>query len=124
MDGHRRAEIGTAAEVAAADYLTGLGFDIVALDVRLPSGQVDVVALDRGCLVIVEVKARSSAAFGLPAEAVDWRKRRRLRRLAAEYRAIHLAGTRAFRVDVVAVDLDRAGRPSAFRHIPAIDLDF
>lgn len=122
MDGHRRAELGTAAEVAAADYLAGRGLDIVALDVRLPSGQVDVVALDRDCLVIVEVKARSSHAFGLPAEAVDWRKRRRLRRLAGEYRAAQPHLGRGIRVDVVAVDLDAAGRPSTFLHIPAIDL--
>jgi putative endonuclease len=122
VDGHRRAELGTAAEVAAADYLAGLGFDIVALDVRLPSGQVDVVALDRDCLVIVEVKARSSHAFGLAAEAVDWRKRHRLRRLAGEYRALRPHLGRGIRVDIVAVDLDAAGRPSGFLHIPAINL--
>ena len=122
MEGRRRAELGTAAEVAAAGYLRGLGLEIVELDVRLPSGQVDVVARDGECLVIVEVKARSSHAFGLPAEAVDWRKRRRLRRLAWEYTERHPGAGRCLRVDVVAVDLDRAGRPARFSHIPAIEL--
>jgi len=123
MDGRRRAQLGTAAEAAAADYLEGLGLDILALDVRLPSGQVDVVALDRGRLVIVEVKARSSHAFGLPVEAVDRRKRRRLRRLDYEYIQANPGVGRGVRVDVVGVDLDRDGSPRAFEHYPAIDTD-
>ncbi|MFN2464305.1 MAG: YraN family protein [Candidatus Dormibacteria bacterium] len=122
MDGHRRAALGTAAEVAAAEYLSGLGMDIVELDARLPSGQVDVVALDRGRLVIVEVKARSSHAFGLPAEAVDHRKRQRLRRLAGEYISAHPDVGYGVRIDIVGVDLDGEGRPGAFRHYPAIEL--
>lgn len=122
MDGHRRAELGTAAEGAAARYLADLGLDILELDVRLPSGQVDLVALDGDCLVIIEVKARSSRAFGFPAEAVDYRKRARLCRLAGEYRAAHPGIGRSLRVDVVAVDLDRAGNPARFEHLPAIDM--
>lgn len=122
MDGHRRAVIGTAAEQAAARYLVRLGMQVVELDVRLPGGQVDVVVLDGDCLVIVEVKARSSHAFGLPAEAVDFRKRARLRRLAGAYAAANPGVGRRLRVDVVAVDLDRAGLAVRFEHIPAIEL--
>jgi putative endonuclease len=122
MDGHRRAAIGTAAEHAAAGFLEQCGMRIVELDVKLPGGQVDVVALDGDCLVIVEVKARSSHAFGTPAEAVDYRKRARLRWLAGEYCQAHPGLGRRLRVDVVAVDLDRAGRPARMEHIPAIDM--
>jgi len=38
--------------------------------------------------VVVEVKTRSSDAFGTPLEAVGSRKRRALRAAAAEYRAL------------------------------------
>lgn len=96
---------------------------VVALDVRLPGGQLDVVALDGDCLVIVEVKARSSHAFGLPVEAVDFRKRARLRRLAGAYAAANPGLGRRLRVDVVGVDLDRAGVARQFEHLPAVDLD-
>ena len=95
--------------------------EIVALDVRLPSGQVDIVALDQGRLVIVEVKARTSHAFGLPVEAVDFRKRRRLRGLAMEYIQAHPGIGDGVRVDVVGVDLDPSGSPRAFEHYPAIE---
>ncbi|MGI8610055.1 MAG: YraN family protein [Candidatus Dormibacteria bacterium] len=122
MDGHRRAALGTAAEQAAARHLAALGMRIIELDVRLAGGQVDVVAMDGDCLVIVEVKARSSHAFGLPAEAVDYRKRARLRRLAWEYCQLHPGLGRGIRIDVVAVDLDRAGGVAAIDHIPAIDM--
>lgn len=121
VDGHRRAAIGTAAEQAAAVFLEGLGMRILELDARLPGGQVDIVVQDGECLVIVEVKARSSHAFGPPAEAVDFRKRARLRRLAGEYRASHPGGPRRTRIDVVAVNLDRGGAPTTMEHIPAID---
>ena len=38
--------------------------------------------------MVVEVKTRSSDAFGTPLEAVGSRKRRALRAAAAEYRAL------------------------------------
>jgi putative endonuclease len=50
-----------------------------------PPGELDVVALDHGTLVICEVKTRSSVRFGTPGEAVTERKQRIVRRLAAAY---------------------------------------
>jgi putative endonuclease len=55
-------------------------------------GELDLVCRRGGELVVVEVKTRSSDAFGTPAEAVGTRKRRALMAAAAEYRA--LAGWR------------------------------
>ena len=60
-------------------------------------------------LVLVEVKTRSSDAFGTPLEAVDSRKRRRLMAAAAEYRA--LAEWRGpIRFAVVAITASADGR--------------
>ena len=36
-------------------------------------------------IVFCEVKARRSDRYGSPAEAVDWRKQRRIRSLAAQW---------------------------------------
>ena len=59
-------------------------------------------------MVLVEVKTRTSAAFGSPAEAVGARKRRALQAAAAEYRA--LAGWRGpIRFAVVSIRLDADG---------------
>jgi putative endonuclease len=51
-------------------------------------GEIDLVCRRGRELVLVEVKTRSSDAFGTPLEAVDARKRRRLMAAAAEYRAL------------------------------------
>jgi len=51
-------------------------------------GEIDLICRRGGELVIVEVKTRTSAAFGTPAEAVGPRKRRALAAAAAEYRLL------------------------------------
>ncbi len=58
-------------------------------------------------LVVAEVKARKSAAFGVPALAVTPTKQQRLRRLAAAWLAEHRVGRRVdVRFDVVAITGD------------------
>ena len=51
-------------------------------------GEIDLVCRHGRDLVVVEVKTRSSDAFGTPFEAVAGRKRRALLTAAAEYRAL------------------------------------
>jgi putative endonuclease len=77
--------LGTSGEALAEDHLRGLGYGIVARDVRTPIGQLDMVARDGRTLVFVEVKTRAGHGFGLPQEAVDARKIRKLRQLALYY---------------------------------------
>lgn len=77
--------LGTGGEALAEDHLRGLGYEIVARDVRTPLGQLDLVAKDGSTLVFVEVKTRAGHALGLPQEAVDARKIRKLRQLGLYY---------------------------------------
>jgi putative endonuclease len=63
------------------------GARILARNVREGNAEIDIVALDRGTLAIVEVKFRSGSRFGDGAESIDRRKRARLRAAAAAYRA-------------------------------------
>ena len=55
---------GNRSERAAARFLRRQGHRIVARNWRCSLGELDLVTLDRGCLVFVEVRARKSAAFG------------------------------------------------------------
>lgn len=80
-----RSALGTSGEALAEDHLRGLGYGIVARDVRTPIGQLDLVARDGPTLVFVEVKTRAGHGYGLPQEAVDARKIRKLRQLALYY---------------------------------------
>ena len=68
--------VGRYGEQCAADHLAAAGLEILARNWRCRAGELDIVARDGSQLVFVEVKTRSSLAFGTPAEAVDRRSRR------------------------------------------------
>lgn len=97
---------GAQGEDRAAAFLAGEGYQIVSRNVRLPGGEVDIICREGQTIVFVEVKARWSHAFGSPISAVDAKKRRTLRRLAADYVQI-VAPNALVRFDVVAMDGER-----------------
>ncbi len=84
----RTRELGHAGEKAAAALLRSLGYAIVGAGFLARRGELDLVCRRGDQLVVVEVKTRSSDAFGTPLEAVGPRKRRALMAAAAEYRAL------------------------------------
>jgi putative endonuclease len=63
------------------------GYLIVARNWRCKRGELDVVAYKDRVLVVCEVKARASNAFGTPAEAVTPAKQLKVRRATADFRA-------------------------------------
>lgn len=69
---------GTGAENAAESFLVRQGLRIVARNYRTARGEIDIVADDGGTLAFVEVRMRSSSAFGGAGESIDRRKRRRI----------------------------------------------
>ena len=98
-----RKRLGAVGETLAALHYERLGFEVLARNWRCSTGELDlVVGLDR-LVVFVEVKSRSSAAFGHPAEAVTRDKQRRVRRLAAQWLAVSGVRADSVRFDVVAV---------------------
>ena len=103
---------GAAGERAAERELKRRRMVLLERNVRAGGGEIDLVALDRDTLVFVEVKSRSSAAFGEPAEAVDAAKRGRIVRAARAFLARKRMLDRPRRYDVAAVLLDENGRPA------------
>jgi putative endonuclease len=97
---HRR---GLSGEVAAARFLEARGFSILAHRYRLGHHDVDLVARRGRVVAFVEVKARTSATFGSPAESVGWRKRRDLCRVAEAWIARHGRPGDLYRFDLVSV---------------------
>ena len=112
--------LGVSGEALAEDHLRGLGYEIVAKDVRTPLGQLDLVAMDGKTLVFVEVKTRAGHGYGLPQEAVDARKIRKLRQLGLYYLKIR-PHRGPVRFDVVGLTIGQ-GQPIRVDHIKnAID---
>ncbi len=78
-----RAALGRAGEDLAAGWYEAHGYEVLARNWRCREGELDIVARRDRLVVFCEVKARTSDAFGLPAEAVGRLKQARVRRLAA-----------------------------------------
>jgi putative endonuclease len=114
--------VGAYGERLAARYLAESGMQILDRNWRCDQGEIDIVAMDVACLVIVEVKTRRSLVFGSPVEAVTAVKAARLRRLAGRWLADHrpmVDSTVDIRIDVVGV-LRPAGGPAQIEHLVAV----
>jgi putative endonuclease len=110
-----RARLGASGERLAAATLEREGYMIVARNWRCLYGEIDLVAQDDNELVFVEVKTRRGVRMGSPEEAVSPAKRRKLLASAQTYLAERGEEQRPYRFDVVAVELDEAGRLAATR---------
>jgi putative endonuclease len=113
--------LGNRGEDLAADFLRRRGFKIVARQVHIGRlGEIDLICKRWGLLVFVEVKARTTAAYGTPEEAVTSWKRERLRRAIFGYLARHSLADVNYRVDVVAIDW--SGAEPTIRHHESVEL--
>jgi len=98
-----RKRLGTWGERLAEAHLTGKGIHILERGFRVRSGEIDLIGEERGEIVFVEVRTRSSARFGDPLETVRDAKRRRIVRAASCYLQSRGAWNRPCRFDLVAV---------------------
>lgn len=99
----RNNALGRWGEDIACGYLCDKGYEILARNFRYKRfGELDIVAIDRGVLVFVEVKTRSGVRFGNPEEAVTRVKMRKIRLVGTYYMALNRLSC-SCRVDVISV---------------------
>jgi putative endonuclease len=79
--------VGRWGEELAVAHLGKAGMTILDRNWRCRDGELDIVALDGSMLAFVEVKTRSTTAFGDPAEAMTPQKTGRIHRLAMRWLA-------------------------------------
>ena len=123
----QRQRRGAQAEDLAATYLTRLGWQVLARNVRVGRDEIDLLAVDPAPppeLVAVEVRSATTAAFGAPEERIDRAKVAHLYRgLSAAASALsgfpRAVGLLPRRVDLVLVDR-RQGR-TEFRHVRGLE---
>ena len=96
-------EIGDTGEMLAYHYLRGQGYRIVARKYRRPMGEIDLVGWEKEILCFIEVKLRTQPHHGRPEEAVNWRKRRQICRVAREYRKHYNLHDINYRFDIVSI---------------------
>jgi putative endonuclease len=110
-----RQELGRTGERLAAGALVKHGYRVLEHNFRCRYGEIDIVAEEGADLVFVEVKTRRGQSHGLPEEAVTWRKARKLAEVATCYLDQHACSERAWRIDVVAVQLSSDGKMQEIR---------
>jgi putative endonuclease len=117
-----RQRMGRTAEDLVAARIANAGWEIVDRNARTRHGELDLVALDGRTLVFIEVKAgRAGSPFGpeRPVLAVDFRKQRRVRRLATAWMSERrdLPHYDEIRFDAIGVTYDRTGRVTDYEHL-------
>ncbi len=118
-EGGSRRTLGHFGEVVAEGALRRQGYEIVERNWHCRQGEIDLVARQGGDWVIVEVRTRRGATCGTPEESLTPVKQRRLLRLAAAYFQERELEDVSWRIDLVAVELDRSGRPARVEVIPS-----
>ncbi len=104
-----RRGLGRRGEELALRHLLAKGYRLVVRNWRCRAGELDLVMLDGDWLVCVEVRTRRGQALGSPEESVTAAKQARLVALGETYVQDH-GWTGDWRIDVVAVEMDPAGR--------------
>jgi putative endonuclease len=86
------------------------GYEIVERNWRCPVGEVDIVVRRGGVWAFFEVRTRRGRAYGTPEESLTPTKRQRMMDVALTYLAEHELVDADWRLGMVAIEMDRAGR--------------
>jgi putative endonuclease len=108
----KRRDTGILGEKLAKDFLEKLGYRIREVNYRCPEGEIDLIAQHNDYLVFVEVRTKRSLEFGSPEESITPAKSKRLKAVASRYQQTHGNLPELWRIDVVAVELDKKEKPS------------
>ncbi|MFC2593999.1 MAG: YraN family protein [Fretibacterium sp.] len=111
----RHLELGRCAEDRAEAYIRrSPGWKVLGRNLVNPYGELDIVALDGGELVIVEVRCRTLGEVQSPLDSVGPRKLRHLVN-AGRAHADRMGWTGPWRIDLIAITVDRDAAESEWR---------
>jgi putative endonuclease len=107
-----RKQLGDFGEKVAAKFLKEHKYKIREMNFRCPLGEIDIVAEKEKCLVFVEVRTRTDSEFGTPEESLTAAKKKKLISLALTYLQSYEDIPPLWRIDVVAVEVEKDGKVS------------
>jgi putative endonuclease len=108
--GDARVRLGRRGEELAVAELGRCGYEVVDRNWRCQAGEVDVVTRRNETWTFFEVRTRRGREFGTPEESLTPAKQQRMIDVALTYLAEHELYDVDWRVGLVAVEMDRAGR--------------
>lgn len=78
-------KLGLIGEQLAVNYIRDNGYSIMDRNYRTRLGELDIIAKKDNIIVFIEVKTRTSNTYGMPSEAVTYRKQKTIQRLSQQY---------------------------------------
>ncbi len=96
-------EIGKSGEEMATQYLIKEKYKILERNFKSKQGEIDIIALDKKEIVFIEVKSRTSKAYGNPNDAVDTKKKKHIYNTAQYYTYTHNLEDEPIRFDVIEI---------------------
>lgn len=103
--------LGLIGEELACQFLSTKGYKILLKNYECGLGEIDLIAKEKGAVIFIEVKTRSSDAMGPPAEAVTFHKRRQIIKSSQYYLKRYGIKNVPCRFDVVSVLLCPGEKP-------------
>ncbi|NLD48435.1 MAG: YraN family protein [Clostridiaceae bacterium] len=108
IDKENKRATGSLGEEAAVQYLNKNNYKILERNFRYKKmGEIDIISREKNYLCFIEVKTRSSNAYGLPREAVNYRKQENIRKLAQIYLSRNGMYDENIRFDVIEVYIEK-----------------
>lgn len=77
--------IGNEKEDQAVEFLANQGFNIISRNYHCRFAELDIVAVKNDLIIFVEVKYRHNSKKGMPFEAVDYNKSKRITKAAVHF---------------------------------------
>ena len=106
---------GIEGENLAREFISCKGWEILATNWKGERCEIDIIAREKGTIVFIEVKARSSAAYGWPEDAVTPAKQRNITDAAEMYLEENNLDTE-IRFDIISIH-DKNGQPQVYHII-------
>lgn len=109
-------ELGRYGEELASKYLIAHGYTVIDRNIRYRFGEVDIIALKGEELIVIEVKTRRSQTYGMPCEAVHWKKKQHIRHVVSMFLTTHDIDYEYIQFDVIEVYIQSDMVPN-IRHL-------
>lgn len=112
-----RVSTGKQGELLAQEYIRQQGYVLLEKNFRCKLGEIDLIARDQHIVVFLEVRTKTSAAYGPAYNSVTPHKQRQVKRVALFYIAQHNLVNTQFRFDVIGILLNRQNGEHKLEHI-------
>lgn len=110
-------ELGKLGEKIAREFLEKKNYQIIAQNYKNYFGEMDLIARCGNFFIFIEVKTRLKNTFGPPEESINRQKQKKLIRISNQYLLENKIEEENYRIDCLAIEIDKIKKCATVRHI-------